>query len=125
MKQENETDRSARPPFYRIARRIDLTGMSPATHGINRSCPASYLGGRMDGMISPAGWHGLRRDEVGRDLDEITREIPHYILFTANNGLVHYVHTSIILKAEAVARGMTEIDLVKLAIEHELAASPR
>lgn len=67
MKREHMTDRSAQPP-YRIARRIDLTRMSSTTWGTFRSCPANYIGGRMDGQSATAGWHGTRRDEVGRDL---------------------------------------------------------
>jgi hypothetical protein len=76
---------------------IDFARMSPATHGAHRSCPANYIGGRMHGMNSPAGWHPRWRDEVGRDLDDETaREIPHYILYVADNGLAHYVHSSLL-----------------------------
>jgi hypothetical protein len=94
---ENTGDRSALAP-YRIAQRVDLSQMSPAARGTDRSCPANYVGGRMHGMISPAGWHGLRRDEVGRDLDDdVAREIPHYVLFRSNSGnLLHYIHSSLL-----------------------------
>jgi hypothetical protein len=78
--------------------KIDFSQLTPATKGAHRSCPASYLGGRMHGMNGPAGWHSMRRDEVGRDLDDETaRKIPHYILYVADDGLLwHYIHSSLL-----------------------------
>jgi hypothetical protein len=75
----------------------NMTDMRPATRGANRSCPADYIGGRLHGHISWVGWHGLHRDEVGRDLDDdAARVIPHYSLFISNaDNLWHYVHSSV------------------------------
>jgi hypothetical protein len=81
---------------------IDFTRLTAATCGTHRSCPANYIGGRLDGQSAPAGWHGIRRDEVGRDLDaDVARVIPHYVLFKSNSGnLLHYIHSCLLKDPE-------------------------
>ena len=72
-----------------------MAEMTPATHGVERdgwSASVDYIGGRRDGQLSPLGWHGLYRDEFGHNLDQGTGALPpHYRLYIADNGLLHYV----------------------------------
>lgn len=62
------------------------------------SCHANYVGGRLDGQLSAAGWHGLYRDESGRSLDDRQiRQIPsHYYRLYTCGPLIHYVHSSLV-----------------------------
>lgn len=88
---------------------VDISGMVPASHGVERGAwtsQPSFIGGRKDGQSCSPGWHGLLRDEVGCNLDEAA-QLPagYYVLHksTSTGGLWLYIHSSLIPDPPACA----------------------